>query len=122
MIDFQDLQAILLENNKSILVLGIFILLDILTGVTKAAHNGELVSSKFRTGIIKKFFEVVLIIVGFCLDYLTEMLYIGNTVVVCFVAMEGYSILENTSEFVTLPEILRNILETLQGEKNKNDL
>ena len=122
MIDIEALKAILIENQKAILVLSIFILLDIITGVLKAANNKELVSSKFRTGIIKKFFEVILILVGFCLDYLTEMLYIGNSVTVFFVAMEGYSILENTSEFVELPKLLKDILEGLQGDKNKDDL
>ena len=122
MIDIEALKAILIENQKAILVLSIFILLDIITGVLKAANNKELVSSKFRTGIIKKFFEVILILVGFCLDYLTEMLYIGNSVTVFFVAMEGYSILENTSEFVELPKLLKDILEGLQGDKKKDDL
>ena len=121
-IDMEAIKAIVTENQKAILVLAIFILFDIITGVIKAASNSELVSSKFRHGIIKKFFEILLIVVGYALDYLTEMMYIGNSVAIFFIVMEGYSILENTSEFVELPSILKTILDSLQGEKNKDDL
>ena len=121
-IDMEAIKAIVTENQKAVLVLGIFILFDIITGVIKAACNSELVSSVFRRGIIKKFFEVLLIVVGYALDYLTEMVYIGNSVAIFFIVMEGYSILENVSEFVTLPSILKDILDSLQGDKDKNDL
>ena len=122
MIDIEAIKTILLENQRAVIVLAVFIVLDILTGVTKAAVNSELVSSKFRQGIIKKIFEIILIIVGFCIDYLTEMMFIGSSVSVFFCVMEGYSILENTSEFVELPEILKTVLDQLQGEKNKDDI
>lgn len=121
-IDIEAIKEIMIENQRSILVLAIFILLDIITGVLKAANNSELVSSKFRQGIIKKLFEIILIFVGFCLDYMTEMMFIGNSVSIFFVVMEGYSILENTSEFVELPQILKSVLEQLQGDKNKDDI
>lgn len=122
MIDIEAIKAIVTENQKAVLVLAVFILFDIITGVIKAGTNGELVSSKFRHGIIKKFFEILLIVVGYALDYLTEMVYIGNSVAIFFIVMEGYSILENTSEFVELPSILKTILDSLQGEKNKDDI
>lgn len=122
MIDLEVLRSIAVQNQKAMIVLCVFIVLDIVTGVLKAASKKELVSSKFRQGCVKKIFELVLIIVGFCLDYLTDLSYVGNTVSVFFIVMEGYSILENTSEFVELPGILKAILEGLQGDKDKDDI
>lgn len=122
MIDIEALRTLASENQKAIIVLSVFILFDIVTGVLKAGSNHELVSSKFRHGLIKKLMEIILIVVGFALDYLTDMVYIGNAVTVFFVVMEGYSILENASEFVELPDVLKNVLDSLQGEKNKDDI
>ena len=122
MIDIEALRTLASENQKAIIVLSVFILFDIATGVIKAASSHELVSSKFRHGLIKKLMEIILIVVGFALDYLTDMVYIGNAVTVFFVVMEGYSILENASEFVELPDVLKRVLESLQGEKNKDDI
>lgn len=103
-------------NNQAVIVLLLFIVLDIITGLIKAVIKHDVKSNIMREGILKKVLELIVVIVGFGVDTVMTTEVIGNGCIVFFVAMEGISILENTGEYIPLPEALKNALSSLKGE------
>lgn len=105
------------DNNRFIFVLGIFIVLDIVSGLIKATIEKQLNSTTFREGLLKKLLELILCVVGFGLDYALDVIYIGKSVLIFTVGMEGMSILENAGKFIPLPQKLKDILQKLNDEE-----
>lgn len=103
-------------NKQAVMVLLLFIILDIITGLIKAVINHNVSSSVMREGVLKKVLEVIVVIVGFGTDTIMNTGVVGNGCIVFFAAMEGISILENTGEYIPLPEALKNALSSLKGE------
>ena len=104
----------LLHNQKALIVLGVFMLLDIISGVIKATIGKELNSTVMREGLLKKVLELVVVLLGFAVDYLLNSNVFGYAVLVFFCGMEGLSILENAGKFIPIPEGLKHILEKLK--------
>lgn len=97
----------LFEDNtpRTILIIaGIMIFTDILTGYLKAIKLKKVNSSISRDGYIKKIGWIVAVIFGFIMDYVLKIsLFLRGTTIVC-IATEGMSIYENLSEIgVKLP-------------------
>ncbi len=82
----------------------VFILLDFLTGIAKAAHNKSISSTIMREGLYHKFAEVVVIVLAALIDIGCSHLQLGFDspllIVTCsyIVLMEVASILENVGE------------------------
>lgn len=73
----------------------ILIVLDILTGIVIAWRNNDFKSAIMRTGLSKKFGELVYVLVGILAKYAlgTELILYFTVVYICF--MEISSLLEN---------------------------
>ena len=112
----EEIENLLFLNKKALLIVSIAILLDVLSGVIKASINHNLKSSEFRVGLMKKVLDYILILIGFCLDFLLEVNYVGHAVLYSIIAMEFYSVLENINEYIPLPNILKNVLDGLKKE------
>lgn len=101
------------------LIVLIFIGLDFMTGTIKAIKNNELSSKKLRDGIFKKIALVIVLALGYLLDY--GAYYIGMdipvNVVILISAYIGYmevvSMIENLAEIN--PEIVPEKLKELIG-------
>lgn len=119
---FLKILADLKVDTKLILVATIFMGLDILTGVIKALVKGEFQSNIFRKGLAKKAGEICLILVGYLLDYACETTILGSACMWLIIGGEGYSILiENLGELITIPQVLREVLENLKGETKQEE-
>lgn len=116
-----ELINLLLQGQKGLIVLSIAIVLDMATGVIRAIINHDLKSSAFRTGLLKKLLDIVLVVVGYSLDWLLSLNYIGVSVLYFLISMEFFSVLENIREYLPLPEVLTNILDLLQKKGNSNE-
>lgn len=112
----KELTELLKANQTAIIVLGVMIVLDVVSGLIKAVIAKDLKSSVMREGLLKKLLELIVVIVAFACDILLGVKYIGNIVVVAFVGMEGLSVIENAGEYIPLPEGLKNILEALKSK------
>ena len=94
------------------------VILDYLTGVLKAIYNSRLSSEVGRKGIIRKVFIFIVIATAYEIQKV-----IGNTialremVIMFFIANEAISLLENISEYIPIPEQLKNVLIQLRDEK-----
>lgn len=114
------LKDIITKNQVGLEVMGIFIVLDVITGLIKAVIEKDLQSGVMRTGILKKLLEVILVVVASLLDALLSVNYIANCVSLFLIGMEGLSIIENIGNYIPLPEVLSNTLEALK-DKGKGE-
>lgn len=82
-------------------ITGIFIFTDYVTGIIKAIAQNELSSSRMREGLFHKFAYVIIVFVGYIIDYAQTIFYIGfeapisESVCVFIILIEISSIIEN---------------------------
>ena len=101
-----------------------FIVLDFITGLVKAWHNGEISSSKSGKGLVKKTMFLSMILIGNWLDKASLISDNGMSfrmlVLVFIITNEGISILENISEMgVPIPGFLKKVFERLDNNKDE---
>lgn len=106
------------EIAGKVIVLSVAIVCDILTGVIKAIMAHDLKSSKFKTGLLKKAYDYILIVVGCCLDYLLKVNYISLGCVYSLIAMEFYSCIENLREYLPIPDSVSKALDVLSKKED----
>lgn len=104
--------------DKGLLVILVIIMgLDILTGSIGALLKKEFKSNVFREGLYKKLMEIVIVIVGYALDYVLAVEYIGKACIYLVIGMECYSVvIENAGQYIPIPEWLKNLIEGLQNK------
>lgn len=103
------------EERVLIYVLTIVIALDIITGVIKAVIEHDLKSCKFKEGVLKKFYDYILCLIGICLDYVLKVDYACDICVYAMIAMEMYSCIENLRSYIPVPEGIQKLLHTLDN-------
>ena len=108
--------------STGISVLCIFIVLDFVTGFVAAAlckshktSSGGLSSKVIWTGIAKKLFELILVVMGHELDLLIGANYVRDAVVIAYIVTEGLSILENACLLgLPIPSVVKKVLDVLK--------
>lgn len=122
MIDIKEIiQQLGVRVDLIVILLGLMAT-DIFAGVVKAFYLGEFQSKILREGLIKKLFEIVIIVIGYVLDYVLNLKQIGVAVSLILIGAETYSIvIENASTFVPIPKVLKNAIDTLKSEDDKNE-
>lgn len=103
------------EERALIYVLTIVIVLDIVTGVIKAIIEHDLKSCKFKEGILKKFYDYILCLIGVCLDYVLKVDYACDMCIYAMIAMEMYSCVENLRDYIPVPNGIQKLLQTLDN-------
>lgn len=112
----EEIRNLLIANQKYLIVLIIFIVLDMLSGVIHACLKQDLKSSVFRNGLLKKGLEIIIVVLAFSLAWCSGIAELGAGTTICLVMMEGYSILENIEEYVPIPKVLKEFLENAKKE------
>ena len=108
---------------KSLIVVLIFIVFDIITGVIKAVYKGDINSTYLRQGLYHKLSEIFAVIIGILLEYGASYIELGidlhltNIISTYICTMELISIIENICEVnPTLGKLFKPYLEKLKGE------
>ncbi len=108
---------------KYIVVL-LFILGDIITGVIKALYNEGLNSTVLRKGLYHKLAEIITLVGAGLIDYTADYIELGFSThvynyVACYIClMEIVSIIENLSEInPALNSLFKPYLEKIKGSK-----
>lgn len=110
-----EILKIIQEERVLIYVLTIAIALDIVTGVIKAIIEHDLKSCKFKEGILKKFYDYILCLIGVCLDYVLKVDYACDMCIYAMIAMEMYSCIENLRNYIPVPDGIQKLLQTLDN-------
>lgn len=98
----------------------VFIVIDYITGISKAYVSGNVNSYKGIKGITKKIFVLFLVAMGNMLDGIMNVQepYIRTVVCYFLIANEGISILENLAVIgIPIPDKLKSVLEALKEDK-----
>lgn len=99
----------------------ILVILDYATGLLKGIYNKSLSSEISFRGLIKKIVIFIVIATAYVIQSI-----IGNEIplreitILFFIANEGISLLENASEFVPIPDKLKDVLIQLRDSKEEN--
>lgn len=102
-------------------ILLVFMVADIITGVSKGIHTGKLKSAIGYKGFLKKANMMVVIILANMLDMLVNAgVPAFRTVAIWFyIGNEGLSIIENLGAIgVPMPNKVKKAIEALQNEDN----
>lgn len=95
-----------------------FVIIDYLTGVTRAGFEHKLSSNKGFKGIVKKVMIFTMVGIAFQLDRAFNTEQLRNIVIAFYIANEGLSILENSSTLgLPIPNKLKTILNSIKGDK-----
>lgn len=73
----------------------IFSMADILTGLIQAIINKNLDSQKMRMGLLHKTLLIIIILLGFTLDFTFNLNFVSRSICIFVIAMETVSIAEN---------------------------
>ena len=119
------------EWNVMLTILGIFMLLDYVTGLIVAwrgrspkSEGGGVSSRVGFDGLIKKFFIMVVVLVATLLDRVigTSAAVFQTAATMYYIANEGISILENTALMgVVYPKFVMRALETMRETNDELD-
>lgn len=96
------------------------VVLDYATGVLKAIYKKTLSSAVGFKGLIRKI--IIFIVVGVAViiqGVLGDAIPLREIVIIFFICNEAISLLENASEFVPIPEKLKEALIQLRDTNNK---
>ena len=102
---------------KSIVIL---VILDYITGLLKSIYNKKLSSNTGFRGLIKKIIIFIVIATAYVIQGVLEsVIPLREITIVFFICNEAISLLENASEFVPIPEKLKDVLIQLRKENDK---
>ena len=102
---------------KSIVIL---MVLDYVTGLLKSIYNKKLSSEVGFKGIIKKIIIFIVIATAYIIQCLLgDEIPLREITILFFIANEGISWIENASEFVPIPEKLKDILIQLRKDSEE---
>lgn len=109
------------DHIAGIMVLLGLVLLDQVTGVAVAVKRQQFTSTKFRSGLIKLFMYLVLIVAFHLLGLVVaplQVIEIDKIATLYLAATEAFSIAENVNRFtgVPLPQWIRELLKSF-GKK-----
>lgn len=105
--------------DKWLIALLTFMVLDYITGWAKAIALKRLSSAVGFKGIIKKVLILVIVSVGFILQGLMGNALPLRDFIICFyIANEGLSIVENTAEFLPVPEKVKDVLLQIRDKSS----
>lgn len=111
-------------------VLVTFMALDYATGLVVAgvfhksgkSETGRLESRAGFKGLCRKGMELILVLVGACLDRYTGNSFVRDAVVMAFIANEALSLLENAVLMgLPVPKVLTRVLEVMQKKADRED-
>ena len=102
---------------KSIVIL---VILDYITGLLKSIYNKKLSSNTGFRGLIKKIIIFIVIATAYVIQGVLEsVIPLREITIVFFICNEAISLLENASEFVPIPEKLKEVLVQLRDKEEK---
>ena len=102
---------------KSIVIL---MVLDYVTGLLKAIYNKELSSEIGFKGLIRKITIFIVIATAYVIQgIMGDEIPLREIVILFFIANEGISLIENASEFIPIPEKIKEVLIQLRKESDE---
>lgn len=98
----------------------IFSMADIVTGLIQAIINKNLDSQKMRMGLLHKTLLIIIILLGFTLDFTFNLNFVSRSICIFVIAMEIISIAENMKKAGIPIGKVANVIKT-KSDNTVND-
>ena len=98
----------------------IFSMADIITGLIQAIINKNLDSQKMRMGLLHKTLLIIIILLGFTLDFTFNLNFVSRAICIFVIAMETISIAENMKKAGIPIGKVANVIKT-KSDNTVND-
>ena len=96
------------------------VILDYITGILKGIYNKNLSSHIGFRGLIRKIIIFIVVATAVIIQSVVgDAIPLREIVIIFFVCNEGISLLENASEFIPIPERLKEVLIQLRDENDE---
>lgn len=96
------------------------VILDYVTGVLKAIYTKKLSSAVGFKGLIRKIVIFIVVATAVIIEsVIGNSIPLREIVIIFFICNEGISLLENASEFIPIPDKLRDTLIQLRDKEDK---
>ena len=100
----------------------VLVVLDYITGLLKSTYNKKLSSDVGFKGIIKKIMIFLVVATAYVIQQVIgEAIPLREITILFFIANEGISLLENASEFIPIPDKLKEVLAQLRDDNEESD-
>lgn len=105
-----ELNNLYIEGDM-ILVLTIAIICDMVSGVINAILTKSYKSGNFRTGLLKKILDYVIVIISILVGYVLHIDYIESGTITVLIFMEISSVIENCNQMIKVPTVLQEAVK-----------
>lgn len=104
-----------------IFVLTIAIICDMISGVVNAILTKSYKSGNFRTGLLKKILDYVIVIISILVGYVLHIDYIESGTVTVLIFMEISSVIENCNQLIKVPSVLQEAVKANTEKEGVNE-
>lgn len=110
---------LLIEQRTILIIVLIAVILDFITGITKAIIQKNIKSEKLRNTIPKIMGYFAIIIIGLCLQIVFNVDFLTKIICLFIIVIEFISVIENVNNYVTIPKFLTKLLDDKKNELDK---
>lgn len=108
----EAIKNICYANAGLFIIVLVSVVIDFITGITKAIYMHNIQSEKLRKTIPKLIGYVAILLIGICLQLVfSNLAFIVKMLAVFIIIIEFISTLENIRHYVTIPKFLIKFLE-----------
>lgn len=107
----ETIKELLLAQQTILIIVFVAVILDFVTGITKAIYQKNIQSEKLRKTIPKIIGYCAVILIAVCLQIVFNIEFITKIICLFIIVIEFISVIENINNYVTIPQFLIKLLE-----------
>lgn len=112
----ETIKELLLAQQTILIIAFVAVILDFVTGITKAIYQKNIQSEKLRKTIPKIIGYCAVILIAVCLQIVFNIDFITKIICLFIIVIEFISVIENINNYVTIPQFLIKLLEDKKKE------
>lgn len=112
----ETIKELLLAQQTILIIVFVAVILDFITGITKAIYQKNIQSEKLRKTIPKIIGYCAVILIAVCLQIVFNIDFITKITCLFIIVIEFISVIENINNYVTIPQFLIKFLEDKKKE------
>lgn len=112
----ETIKELLLAQQTILIIVFVAVILDFITGITKAIYMKNIQSVKLRKTIPKIIGYCAVILIAVCLQIVFNIDFITKIICLFIIVIEFISVIENINNYVTIPQFLIKLLEDKKKE------
>lgn len=115
----ETIKELLHAQQTILMIVFVAVILDFITGITKAIYQKNIQSEKLRKTIPKIIGYCAVILIAVCLQIVFNIDFITKIICLFIIVIEFISVIENINNYVTIPQFLIKLLEDKKKELDK---